>query len=98
MVIVIQCKDRVGLVAAITKVLAEAGYNIVSMREHVDREVKKFFARIVVDRFADPLVIETGILKILPSEAVVKVNHITEKKNCRPGDKRISLFKRYSNA
>ena len=38
MVIVIQCKDDVGLVAAITKVLADAGYNIVSMREHVDRE------------------------------------------------------------
>jgi formyltetrahydrofolate deformylase len=79
MVIVIQCKDRVGLVAAITKVLAEAGYNIVSMREHVDSEAKKFFARIVVDSFADPLIIETGILKILPPDATVRVNHITEK-------------------
>ena len=79
MVIVIQCKDKVGLVAAITKVLAEAGYNIVSMREHVDDEAKKFFARIVVDSFADPLIIETGILKILPAGASVRVNHITEK-------------------
>jgi formyltetrahydrofolate deformylase len=36
MVILIQCKDRVGLVAAITSVLAARNLNIVSMREHVD--------------------------------------------------------------
>ena len=41
MVVVIQCKDDVGLVAAISSVLANAGYNIVSMREHVDREENK---------------------------------------------------------
>jgi formyltetrahydrofolate deformylase len=80
MVIVIQCKDDVGLIAAITKVLAEAGYNIVSMREHVDREAKKFFARIVVDSFADPVIIRTGILKVLPPDAIVKVNPLSEKK------------------
>ena len=50
MVIVIQCKDGVGLVAAITSVLAIAGYNIVSMREHVDLQENRFFARIVVDK------------------------------------------------
>ena len=49
MVIVIQCKDGVGLVAAISSVLAKAGYNIVSMREHVDLQENRFFARIVVD-------------------------------------------------
>jgi formyltetrahydrofolate deformylase len=80
MVIVIQCKDDVGLVAAITKVLAEAGYNIVSMREHVDREAKRFFARIVVDSFAIPEIIKTGILKVLPYDAVVNVNPLSEKK------------------
>ena len=42
MVIVIQCTDSVGLVAAISRVLANAGYNIVSMREHVDQEENKF--------------------------------------------------------
>ena len=54
MVIVIQCKDGVGLVAAISSVLANAGYNIVSMREHVDLQENRFFARIVVDNISDP--------------------------------------------
>ena len=80
MVIVIQCKDDVGLVAAITKVLADAGYNIISMREHVDREAERFFARIVVDKSAIPEKIKIGILKVLPPDSVVKVNPLSEKK------------------
>ena len=43
MVIIIQCEDRVGLVADIATVLAKAGSNIISMREHVDPEENKFF-------------------------------------------------------
>jgi formyltetrahydrofolate deformylase len=80
MVIIIQCKDGVGLVAAITSVLAEAGYNIVSMREHVDLEENKFFVRIVVDDITDRQNIETAITKVLPPDAVVKVNPLPEKK------------------
>ena len=79
MVIVIQCKDSVGLVAAISKVLAKAGYNIVSMREHVDQEENKFFARIVVDHIADQRSLENAIEKVLPPNAVVKVNPLPEK-------------------
>ena len=79
MVIVIQCKDSVGLVAAISTVLAEAGYNIVSMREHVDQEENKFFARIVVDHIADQRSLENAIEKVLPPNAVVKVNPLPEK-------------------
>ena len=80
MVIVIQCKDGVGLVAAISSVLANAGYNIVSMREHVDLEENKFFARIVVAEISDPRNIEVAITKVLPSDAIVKVNPLPEKK------------------
>ena len=80
MVIVIQCKDGVGLVAAISSVLANAGYNIVSMREHVDMEENKFFARIVVDEISDPQNIEMAITKVLPTDAIVKVNPLPEKK------------------
>lgn len=80
MVIIIQCKDRVGLVAAITSVLAKAGYNIISMREHVDLEENKFFVRIVVDNITDPQNIEMAIIKVLPPDAIVKVNPLPEKK------------------
>jgi formyltetrahydrofolate deformylase len=80
MVIIIQCRDRVGLVAAITSVLAKADFNIVSMREHVDLEENKFFARIVVGGSKYLQNIEMAITKVLPSDAVVKVNPLPEKK------------------
>ncbi|HUZ61765.1 MAG TPA: ACT domain-containing protein [Hanamia sp.] len=35
-IIVIQCSDKVGLVAAISNLLAKNAINIISMREHVD--------------------------------------------------------------
>ena len=79
MVIVIQCKDSVGLVAAISTVLAKAGYNIVSMREHVDQEENKFFARIVVQNITDPQDIELRIEQVLPGNAIVRVNPLPEK-------------------
>ena len=47
MVTLIQCKDRVGLVAAIAGVIAQKEINIVSMREHVDKLANRFFTRLV---------------------------------------------------
>jgi formyltetrahydrofolate deformylase len=80
MVIIIQCQDRVGLVADITTVLAKAELNIISMREHVDMEVNKFFARFVVDGINHPQNMEIIITKVLPLGAIVKVNPLPEKK------------------
>ena len=79
MVIVIHCTDEVGLVATISSVLASAGYNITSMREHVDVDENKFFARLVVNSIQNPQQIETELLKVLPKEAVVHVNPQPEK-------------------
>jgi formyltetrahydrofolate deformylase len=79
MVIIIQCEDRVGLVADISSVLAKAGCNIVSMREHVDIEENKFFVRIVADGITDPMDIEIAIKKVLPAKATVRVNPVPEK-------------------
>lgn len=79
MVIVIQCNDSVGLVAAISTVLANAGYNIVSMREHVDQEECKFYARIEVDNIADPGSLEHTMETVLPPNSIVKVNPLPEK-------------------
>lgn len=80
MVIIIQCRDRVGLIASITSVLAKADFNIVSMQEHVDLEENKFFARFVVDGIKFPQNIESTITKVLPPGAVVRVNPLPEKK------------------
>ena len=80
MIIIIQCEDRVGLVADISTVLAKAGCNIVSMREHVDPEENKFFVRIESDGNSEPAEIEEAINKALPVNAFVKVNPVPEKK------------------
>ncbi len=80
MIIVIQCTDEVGLVAAISNVLAKGGYNIISMREHVDVEENKFFARIVVSSIENTQAIEEALIEVLPSNSIVKVNPLPEKK------------------
>ncbi len=79
MVIVIHCKDEVGLVATISSVLANAGYNIISMREHVDVDENSFFARLVVNSILNPVEIEQKLLSVLPEKALVKVNPQPEK-------------------
>lgn len=79
MVIVIHCTDEVGLVATISSVLANDGYNITSMREHVDVEENKFFARLVVSSILEPTEIELKLLSVLPQNAFVKVNPQPEK-------------------
>ena len=79
MVIIIQCDDRVGLVANIATVLARFGCNIVSMREHVDPEENKFFVRIEANGITNPQDIENAILKVLPANAMVRVNPLPEK-------------------
>jgi len=79
MVIIIQCEDRVGLVADIASVLANAGCNIVSMREHVDSEENKFFVRIIADGITDPSAMEYSIKSVLPENAIVRVDPKSEK-------------------
>jgi formyltetrahydrofolate deformylase len=79
MIIIIQCEDRVGLVADIASVLAKNGCNIISMREHVDSDENKFFVRIDADGIKNPQEIENSILKILPANAIVRVNPVPEK-------------------
>lgn len=80
MVIVIQCRDQVGLVAAIAGMLASAGINIVSMREHVDTTENRFFMRVVTEQYADPLQVEQHLKEVLPADALITVNPTPQKK------------------
>lgn len=80
MVILIQCKDQVGLVAAITTVLAKQQVNIISMREHVDTVDNRFFVRIVIEGATNTTVIEQELSGVLPAVAEIKVNPEPEKK------------------
>jgi formyltetrahydrofolate deformylase len=80
MIVIIQCKDRVGLVADISRILSEAQLNIVSMREHVDKAESRFFMRLEVDGIAEELQLKEQMEKILPEGAIIHVNPVPDKK------------------
>lgn len=80
MIIVIQCRDRVGLVAAISGLMAEEQINIVSMREHVDTAEEMFFARLQVQKDVDGASLQQKLKTVLPPDALVQVNPRPEKK------------------
>ena len=80
MVIVIQSKDKVGLVAAISGVLSRANLNILALREYVDREEKQFFIRLEVEQASNINVLESEIRSLLPEGALVTLNPNPEKK------------------
>jgi formyltetrahydrofolate deformylase len=80
MVILIQCKDRVGLVASIAGVMAQKNINIVSMREHVDIAANRFFARLVSEHHTEPEALLQDLQQVLPADAVISVNPEPEKK------------------
>ncbi len=80
MIVVIQCKDQVGLVAGITGVLAKEQLNIVSLREHVDKIENRFFMRVHLEQDTDPQQLEEKLKQILPADAVINVTPQPEKK------------------
>jgi formyltetrahydrofolate deformylase len=80
MIIVIQCKDQIGLVSAITGVLARKQLNIVSLREHVDPTENRFFIRIDVDKETLTEQLREELTPLLPSDAILSINPRPEKK------------------
>jgi formyltetrahydrofolate deformylase len=80
MVILIQCRDKVGLVAAIAGLMAAKNINIVSMREHVDSVANQFFLRLVTGENADAEMLTKDLRAVLPPDAYISVNPEPEKK------------------
>lgn len=80
MIIVIQCKDQVGLVAAISSVLARERLNIVSLREHVDKTDNRFFMRVQLEQEAESELLYKKLQDVLPADADISVNPLPEKK------------------
>lgn len=79
--ILIQCQDAVGLVAVIARVIAKHQLNIVTMREYVDEENRKFFLRVVCSGLpAEASLLQQELLTHLPPQAFVKINPARQKK------------------
>ena len=79
MIIVIQCKDQVGLVGSIATILAKHQLNIVSMREHVDKAEDIFFVRLEIED-GDTDGLEDTLKGVLPAGAIISVNPTAHKK------------------
>jgi formyltetrahydrofolate deformylase len=80
MIIVIQCRDQVGLVANITAILAKHQLNIISMREHVDKAEDLFFLRLTIDDGKDEELLKNHLIAILPDGAIISINPKPNKK------------------
>src|SRR5688500_4702183 len=80
MIVVIQCKDQIGLIAGITGVLAAEQLNIVSLHEHVEKGENSFFFRVDVENECDWQALEQKLQQVLPPDAVIRVNPLPEKK------------------
>ncbi|MCK7559064.1 ACT domain-containing protein [Chitinophaga sedimenti] len=98
MIIVIQCTDQVGRVAAISGVLSQEKLNIVSLREHVDIDQNHFYMRVQVEQDAPAAPLTEKLRAVLPADAIVQVNPRPEKKGSGDGNKRIPLPGRYSRS
>ena len=80
MIIVIQCKDQRGLVAIISSLIATAGLNIISMREHVEKSETRFFTRIEAEGDTDADILQLQLQSALPPDADISINPIPDKK------------------
>ena len=80
MVILIQCQDGVGLVAAISGLMAQKKINIISMREHVDTVANQFFVRLVGEKHNNTVELLNDLRVVLPTDAIISVNPDPEKK------------------
>jgi formyltetrahydrofolate deformylase len=80
MIIVIQCTDQIGRVAAISGVLSQEKLNIVSLREHVDIDQNHFYMRVQVEQDAPAGPLTEKLRAVLPADALVQVNPRPEKK------------------
>ncbi|SEB09791.1 formyltetrahydrofolate deformylase [Pedobacter hartonius] len=80
MIIVIHCNDRIGLVAAISNILAQQQLNIVSMREHVDIQESRFYVRLQVEQGADEDTLQQSLQSVLPADANIIINPLPHKK------------------
>ncbi len=80
MIIVIQCADQVGLVAAISSVVSKQRLNIISMREYVDKMENLFFMRLEVEEIFNADELESQLKAVLPGDAIVHINPLPQKK------------------
>jgi formyltetrahydrofolate deformylase len=72
-VLLVDCRDRPGLVHAITGVLFRAGANVTSNHEFVDAETQRFFMRTACGGPLDADAVRSAVQATLPAGASVQI-------------------------
>lgn len=80
MIIRLQCTDSVGLVAAISGIMAAENLNIISMREFVNRDLNRFYMRLAVDRELPESKLRKKLAAVLPADAQINISGKHSKK------------------
>ena len=79
--ILIECRDEVGLVAIISELMAKHNLNITAMREFVDQDQNAFFARIECSgSVSSKEELHNELQQALPVDAKITINPKQEKK------------------
>lgn len=80
MVILLQCSDRVGLVADISSIMAGANLNIVSMKEYVNTEENRFYIRLDIQGTPDVDGLQQQLKGTLPADTEISIRSHAKKK------------------
>ncbi|GAB3415940.1 formyltetrahydrofolate deformylase [Niabella aquatica] len=80
MVILLQCSDRVGLVADISSIMAAAHLNIISMKEYVNVNENRFYIRLEVQGDTDLTRLQEQIKIKLPADTDISIRPYEKKK------------------
>jgi len=79
--ILIQCKDKIGLVTTISGLLASHRLNIITMREFVDEKSCLFFARVECRGYVEDSQLLCDEMKnALPEQALITINPSKQKR------------------
>jgi formyltetrahydrofolate deformylase len=79
-VLLVDCRDRPGLVHAVTGVLFRAGANVTSNHEFVDEETQRFFMRTACGGPLDAEAVRAAVLETLPAGASVQVRRVVPRR------------------
>lgn len=80
MVILLQCSDRVGLVADVAAAMAAAQLNIVSMKEFVNVDENRFYIRVEVQGETDLASLQEKVKAKLPDDTIITIQPHEKKK------------------
>ena len=80
MIILLQCSDRVGLVADISAIMAAANLNIISMKEYVNVDENRFYIRLEIQGSTDLDLLQQKIKAKLPEDTEISIRPYEKKK------------------